>query len=60
MKYEEVKIACVDGNTITINAKSIKSCDLSSQIVRFDFNNGTFMEFTRRNVIYIQFKTKEV
>jgi hypothetical protein len=59
MKYEEVKIVCVDGYITTLNAKNIKSCDLdycSSQIVRFDFNDGSFMEFTRRNIIFIKFK----
>lgn len=61
MTHKEIVIKLIDGSAETIKTKNVLRYDLefSPQVARFDFNNGDFLEFTRQNILWIEFRKEE-
>ena len=59
MHHDIIAIRTIDEKRTTINAKNVAHFDLdySRDVARFDFINGDFIEFMKRNIISIEFVT---
>ena len=59
--FNKAIIRAVDHNVYTIKGSMVSRYDLeySPSIVRFDFNDNSFTEFTRRNIISITIEPSE-
>lgn len=52
----QFKIRTIDGQIYRFHNKEINHYDFdyNSEVIRFDFKDGSFVEFYKRNVVYVE------